>query len=499
MGRLGAVLGVLGVLAVLIAAGAWLMSASKGAAPSGSSDARPASAAPSGKPSIAVLPFRDMSPGRDQEYFADGLAEELLNSLAQIPGLQVAARTSAFAFKGKDDDLRTIARKLGVGTILEGSVRKEGSRVRISTQLIDAADGFHLWSDVYDKQLDDIFAVQQDIAGQVAAALKVTLLAGRASEPASRNVEAYNAYLQGRFFYARRTREDLEKATRHFQRAIELDPAYAPAWSGLANVHSRRALSFHLPVAEAYGKARREAERALALDPNQAEAHAAMGWIKRSYDWDWSGADASFRRALELEPGNSTAVRGAGLLAFTQGRLDEAVGLARRAAELDPLNPGVHFNLGVYAYYAGRHGDAFASFERVLELNPDAPNTRSFLGRVYLAQSRPAEALAEMEKETDPFRRVFGQALAYHSLGRKQEADAALARLIEEYQTVAAFPIAEAQAFLGKTDQAFRWLERAYRQRDAGLTEIKGDPLLESVERDPRYVTLLKRMRLPVD
>jgi tetratricopeptide (TPR) repeat protein len=278
---------------------------------------------------------------------------------------------------------------------------------------------------------------------------------------------------------------------------VELDPTYAPAWCGLADVHSRQAQSFMVPAEEGYAKARREAERALSLDQSQAGAHAALGWIKRSYDWDWRGAEDSFRRALEIEPGHASASRGLGLLAFTEGRLDEAVALARRAAELDPLSPAPPFNLGVYAYYAGRYDEAHDSFKKVLDLNPDAPNAHSLLGRIHLAQSRPAEALAEMEQEKDPFRKLFGQALVYHSLGRKQEADAAVARLIGEYHAVAAFPIAELHAFRGEADRAFHWLDRAYRQRDAGLAEIKGDPLLKGLEYDPRHAALLKRMRLP--
>jgi TolB-like protein/Flp pilus assembly protein TadD len=482
----------LGLLVLLVPAGAWLLRLASRPSVHTEVPAR------STKASIAVLPFLDMSPGSDQEYFAEGLAEELLNSLARIPGLRVASRTSAFAFKGKNEDLRAIAQKLNVATILEGSVRKQGAKVRITTQLINAADGFHLWSEAYDKTLDDVFAVQQEIAGQVAGALKVTLMAGQAPGPQSRNVEAYNAYLQGRFFYARRTREDLSRAGDYFHKAIELDPAYAAAWSGLANVHSREAQAFFVPAEEGYKRARQEAEKALSLDGSQAEAHAALGWIERSYDWDWSAAETSFRRALELEPGNSTAVRGAGLVAFTQGKLGEAEGLARRAAELDPLSPGPHFNLGVYAYYGGRYPEAITSFSKALELNPDAPNAHAFLGRVHLAQSRAEEALAEMAQEKDAFRRLFGQALAYNSAGRRQDADSALARLVGEYQAVAAFPIAEIHAARGDTDEAFRWLERAYRQRDGGLCEMKGDPLLRSLEGDPRYAAFLVKMRLPV-
>jgi adenylate cyclase len=264
-----------------------------------------------------VLPFVNMSDDKSQEYFSDGLAEELLNDLAKIPGLRVAARTSSFQFKGKTEDLRTVGEKLNVSTLLEGSVRKEGDRVRITAQLIKASDGFHLWSETYDRELKDVFAVQDDIARAVAGSLKVALLGGTtaAASTQAKNPEAYNAYLQGRYFVERLDREDVEKALGYFEKAIQLDPSYAPAWTGLADVRIGQANRGYLPAEEGYRKAREAAERALALDPNLAEAHAAMGWIKASYEWDWAGADASYQRALALEPGNATVVRGAAALA----------------------------------------------------------------------------------------------------------------------------------------------------------------------------------------
>ncbi len=487
-------------LLLLVAAAAFWRLRGTGPTVSAPGAAAPgATIAQSGTPSIAVLPFVDMSAQRDQEYFSDGLAAELLDSLARIPGLRVAARTSAFAFKGKNEDLRTIARKLNVGTILEGSVRKEGKRVRITAQLVKAQDGFHLWSQAYDRELDDVFAVQEEIARSVAAALRVTLLAPPASAPQSQSAGAYNSYLQGRFFFERRTKESLEKAIGYFQKAIELDPGYGQAWAALANVHARQANSSYVPVEDGYRKARREAETAVSLDENLADAHAAMGWIKRSHDWDWTGADASFRRAFELEPGSATAVGGAALMALTLGRLDEAIALVQRAAELDPLSPTIHFNLGVQTFYAGRYDDAAAAVKKALELNPNYPRAHSLLGRVHLAQGRTEEALAEMEMEKDPLRRRFGHALAYHAAGRKKEAAAALAELIKENQAVAAFAIASVLAFRGEADRAFQWLDRAYQQRDSGLAETKGNPELKSLEHDPRYAAFLKKMRLPPD
>ncbi|HSA92131.1 MAG TPA: protein kinase [Terriglobales bacterium] len=451
-------------------------------------------------PSIAVLPFVDMSEEKNQEYFSDGLAEELLNDLAKIPELRVAARTSAFQFKGKSEDLRTVGEKLNVATILEGSVRREGNRVRITAQLIKAADGFHLWSQTYDREIDDIFTVQDEIAQAVVGSLKVTLLGGKtATATRDTNPEAYSAYLQGRYFFGRRSEEAFKKAVGYYEQAIKLDPSYAPGWVGLAEVRSRQADAGYLPTEEGYGKAREAVKRALELDPNLAEAHAAMGKIQRSYDWDWAGADASFRRALALEPGNATVLRHVAGLAATLGRFEEALPLDRRAVELDPLSAPAFFYRGMDAYYAGRLEEAEAAFRKALELTPERPLTHNLLSRIYLEQSDPQRALAEIEREPELLWSLFGRALVYHALGRKKESDAALTEMIAKYQAVSAYQIAQAYGFRGEADRAFEWLERAYTQRDGGLTQLKGDPLLRNIERDPRYAPFLKKMNLPVD
>ena len=476
---------------VVIAAALYLL-------PDRSSPVPPAPAAE--QPSIAVLPFADMSAQRDQEYFSDGLAEELLNSLAKIPGLRVAARTSSFQFKGKTEDLRTIAGKLNVSTILEGSVRTQGERVRITAQLIKASDGFHLWSETYDRELRDIFAVQDDIARAVAGSLQVALLGSAKPAPSGKdtNVEAYNAVLQGRYFAERRSKENTERAVGYFEQASKLDPNYAPAWAGLARVRLNQIGAGDLPVAEGRSKAREAADRALALDPNLADAHLADASIKMNYDWNWSGADAAIQRALALEPGHAAALDRAGGLACALGRFDEALRLGRRAAALDPLRPATWGNLGYCAVRAGKWEESAAALRKALELTPERPNTHAHLGRILLAQSRPEEALTEIELDASPLWRMHGLALAYHALGRKKEADAALAQFITKYQEDGAFQVAEIYAFRGDADRAFEWLERAYAQRDGGLTEMKGDFLLKSLERDPRYVAMLKKMRLPV-
>jgi TolB-like protein/Tfp pilus assembly protein PilF/aminoglycoside phosphotransferase (APT) family kinase protein len=449
---------------------------------------------------IAVLPFADLSANHDQEYFSDGLAEELLNALGRVPGLRVTARVSSFRFKGANPDVQTIGQKLNVANLLEGSVRKDGRRLRIGVQLVDAQNGFQRWSAAYERQMDDIFAVQEEIARSMVAALQITLLASPASIVSSqtKNPEAYNAVLQARHFSTRRGQGDLERAAASFRKAIELDPNYASAWVGLAETHHRQADNGDLPVEEGYRMARQAVDRALALAPDLAYAHAEMGWIMRAHDWDWEGADAAYQRALALEPGSRAAVVGASVLAFTLGRLDEALGLDARAIELDPLSVGPRINLGIHLYYAGRLGEAAGAFTKALELSPDFPITGALLGRVHLLQGRSQEALVAIEREPDQVWRRYGLCLAHHAAGRAKEADAALAAFVKDYRDTMAFQIAEIFAYRGKADEAFQWLDRAFAQRDGGMADLKNNPLLKSLEGDPRHAAIFKRMRLPL-
>ncbi len=448
--------------------------------------------------SIAVLPFTDMSPEQDQEYFSDGLAEELLNVLAKVEGLKVAARTSSFSFKGKDVDIETIAERLNVASVLEGGVRKSGNRVRITAQLVNGADGFHLWSDAYDRELDDIFAVQDEIARSVVGALEIALLGDEGSVALARseNVEAYNLYLQGKFFAERRNEESLEKAVGYYERALTLDPGYALAWAGLAQVRYDQAAFGYLPFAEGFRLAREAATRAIELDEGLAEGWAALAEIKLGYDWDWVGAAEAVQRALTLDPSNTAVVLQRGALAASLGRLAEAADLARQAVELDPLNADSHRRLGWRSFRLGRLGEAEAAYEKELELRPEAESTHVNLGLVYLAQSRPEAALAEVEREPSPFWRDYGLALMYHALGRSKEADEKLAGLIEEWADDGAFQVAEVTAFQGEVDQAFEWLERAYAQRDPGLADMKVSPYLATLHDDPRWPKFLKTMGL---
>ena len=449
--------------------------------------------------SIAVLPFVDMSAGHDQQYFADGLAEELLDTLAQVPQLSVAARSSSFQFRGTGQDLRAIGEKLHVATVLEGSVRKDGRHVRISAQLVDVANGFDLWSESYDRELDDIFEVQDEIARAVSSALKVKLLGSSRPLEAGNggDAEAYNLYLQGRYFSDRRDRRDLEQAVSYYENALKLRPDYALAWVGLADAHSNQANLGYIPADEGFATARREVEKALAIAPDLAEAYAALGWIRASYDLDWAGADAAYKKALALEPRNATVVRRAATLAGAMGRFDEAIDLDHRAIGLDPLSVTSENNLGLHQLYAGRLDDAERAFRRALDLSPGFPSAHMFLGRIWLRRSEPEAALKEMNAEKDPFWHLYGLALVNHALGRTEAASQALRDFIGRDAQDGAFQIAELYAYRGDADAAFEWLDRAYTQRDGGLGELVGDPLFAGLAHDPRYAAFLRKTGLP--
>jgi eukaryotic-like serine/threonine-protein kinase len=442
--------------------------------------------------SIVVLPFSDVSPDKNQEYFSDGVTEQLRSALAQTWGLQVAGRVSSAQFNQQTADYRLIGRKLHVAAILEGSVCKEGQRVRVTAKLIKATDGHHLWSETFDRGITDIIAVQDEIGRRVTTALNVKLLEDKRPTSSSRstNPEAYNAYLWGQYLQARLDGPHIEKAIGYFEQAIKLDPRYAAAWAGLGEC---RRIQANWP------RAREAVERAVALDANLAEGHAAMGAIRLSHDWDWAGAAASLHRAMELDPGNLHAIRNTGVLAARLGHWDEAIALQRLAIALDPLDPAAYNNLGSALYRSGRLDEAKTSLEKLLELVPSSPGAYAFLSRVYLAQSRPWQALAEVQKEKHTMLRLCGLALAYHALGRKQESDANLAKLIGGFQANSAYQIAEVYAFRGETERAFDWLDRADQERDPGLIGAKGDVLLKGLERDPRYAALLQRLGLPLD
>jgi tetratricopeptide (TPR) repeat protein len=347
--------------------------------------------------------------------------------------------------------------------------------------------------------MNDMFAVEQEIARAVTGELKPKLLGRKAtaSSPKSTNPEVYNAYLQGRYFYGRRNKENLEKSVDYFRQAVKLDPAYPPAWLGLAKSYFSQADAGYAPLDKGYQSARDAANRALQLDPDMGEAYAAMGWIEMHYDWNWPGADAACQRALALEPGNVTVLESVGTLSFILGRQDDGISLYRRVIRIDPLNSVAVRNLGFYLYYAGQQQEAKAALGKALELDPQLAMAHGILGQVYLAQGQPQAAMGETNRETAPELRLQGLALNNYAMGRKKESDASLAELTSKFADDP-FLISEVYGFRKEPDLAFAWLERSYKQRDEGITEIKGDPLLKSLEPDPRYALLLKKMRLPL-
>jgi TolB-like protein/DNA-binding winged helix-turn-helix (wHTH) protein/Tfp pilus assembly protein PilF len=451
--------------------------------------------------SIAVLPFTDMSPGKDQEYFADGLSEQLINDLAKVSGLKVVARSSAFQFKGKSEDLRTVGHELGVANILEGSVRKEGNRVRITASLIKADDGFQLWSDTYDRDVGRIFEAQDDIARDVTSALQIKLLNPAGSAISARspgtNPEAYQAYLQGQYFAARgQDKEDLNKALSYADQAIKSDASFAPAWAQRSQVLQTMASVALIDNADGFRRARESATKAIALDPNLATGYLALGLIQINHDWDWDGANASLKRAGTLEPGNADVLCNRAYLARYLGHVDEAIRLYKQAIALDPLRANFHLALGYELFFVGRYEEALAELQRAEDLNPQISSLHLTRGKVLMSEGHPQEALAEIEKETGEWERFSGETLANHLLGHRKESDAALKNLIATHQNDCAYQIAEAYAYRGENKQAFHWLDRAVRQRDAGAPELKRSPLMISLRQDPRYAELLKEMHL---
>ncbi len=446
-----------------------------------------------------MLPLVDLTPGGDGDLFVDGLTVELLGRLARNPRLRVTAQTSAFQFRHTGQDLRTVARTLGVSAVLEGSVRRSGSRLRLSAQLVDARDGLHLWSGTYDREMGDLLVVQDEIARAVADALQVALLGPAPSSPAPPppSGPAYTAYLQGHHFRGLNSRESLQRAVTFFEDAVRLDPGFAPAWAGLSRTRTARAAEGFAAIDTEVAGARRAAARAIALDPLLADGHLALSIVRRGFDWDWVGADASTARALQLEPNNADIVFGAARMASTLGRVDDALALTERAAALDPLNVQVLYRLGRYQQFLGRYEAAAASLTRTLSLAPEYPAAHSSLALVRLAQSRVDEAFAELRLEPIPYWRLHGEAVAYWMLGRQAEADTALASFIERHADVGQLQIAQLYALRGDAASAVAWLEKGYAARDAGLSQLLATAYFDRIAADPGYRAFLDRMHLP--
>jgi TolB-like protein len=450
--------------------------------------------------SIAVLPFVDMSEKRDQEYFSDGLSEELIDMLTKVPGLQVTARTSSFYFKGKQSTITEIAKALNVANVLEGSVRKSGNKLRVTAQLVRVDNGFHLWSETYDKNLDDIFKVQDEIAAAVVSALRLSLLSRTLPKAAgTTHSDAYTLYLQAGGLVGRGTLADLEKAGDYTRQALQLDPNFAAGWARLTQTITTRYEAGALPFSEAAEGARSAAQRAIALDPDLGAAHLAMARVHVFFDWDWAAADAEIRRSRQLDPNDVDALRWEGALALTTGRFPEAVELLQQAALRDPLMAANYSQLGLAHRAVGNMAEARTVWQKAVDLAPpDGLGARQGLLEQLLFTGHSAELLGNCP-ESPADERATCQAIGYVALGKKAEADAALAILQTHYAVGNEAAIADIYAFRGEPDQAFAWLDRAYDARDRFLLGILGDPFLKSLRSDPRYRALLKKMNLPSD
>jgi TolB-like protein/DNA-binding winged helix-turn-helix (wHTH) protein/Flp pilus assembly protein TadD len=447
---------------------------------------------------IAVLPFVDMSERKDQEYFADGMAEEIINLLAKIPELRVISRTSSFQFKGKTGDLRRIGTQLGVAYLLEGSVRKSGTRLRITAQLVRADNGYHIWSESYDRDLSDVLKMQDEIAIALVRALKIEVSPpqGLEARPALRNTEAYALYLHGLHDTDRNDQQGFEQARSDFQRALDLDPTFAEAAGVLASTYAWGASVGFMPPAVGFAQARSAAEQAIKLDPNNPIAYSVLGDIHNTFDWDWSAADRDLKRTLTLAPNNPVALQIASRQSLTMGRWDDALNLATASLALDPLDVGGYYWLSTVQLRRGRLADAEAAIRSALEIAPSFPFGPYALGVILLARSQPQAALTAFLKEPLEAARINGSAMAYFALGRKAESDAALAQMLKGYAGIP-FGIATIYAFRGESDEAFKWLDRAYEQKDQFLYRIKFAPEFDKLHDDPRYKAFLKKMKLP--
>ncbi len=444
--------------------------------------------------SVAVLPFATRDMPEDDRFFCDGLAQEILTLLSGIDGLRVAARNSAFEFRDRRADLAGLRETLGVDAVLDGSLRREGDRLRIHVQLIDTRSGYNLWAQTYDRHLGDAFAVQSEIARSIADQFSLAFLdAGRlAARSGDGDSEAYLAYLRGSYLYeTARDPEGLREARRHLEEAVARDPEFALARATLAGVWVRLGDYGYEAAAEVYERGREQAGAALALSPELAEAHLMLGWVRMYYDWDWQGARASLSRALDLAPGDAFVIAANAALNYHLGRLEPAVKLAEMAAERDPLRTAVHYNLAYFRYAAGDLDGAERALDRAEALSPDYPRAGLLQVQIDLAHGDVEQAATRVE--THPLLALMAEALVAHARGDATAALAALAEMERYHAETSPYQIAGVYAWMGRPDEAFRWLERAYEVRDPGMADLRVDRLLAPLRDDPRYRLLLEK------
>jgi len=447
--------------------------------------------------SVAVLPFINMSSDPEQEYFSDGITEEVLNLLVKIPELKVTSRTSVFVFKGQSVDIPTVAEKLGVAHILEGSVRKAGNRVRITAQLIEARNDVHLWSETYERKLDDIFAIQDEIAREVVNALQIQLL-GEAPIAISTNTEAYNLYLRGKHFATLGTPEGGEASVKAYRESIALDADFAPPWAGLALVLRHQGWSGVTDLQEAMEASRRAAMRALELDNKLAEAWRALAEIQFHYDWDWSNGEVTMRTALKYGPKNAPVLRSATWVALSLGEMERALVLAQLAVDLDPLDYSGLANLGTTYWALGQLKEEERIYRRILELYPDSDShaVKSWLAATLTRQGKPEEGMQYLVFDSENDWQRAMSSIVLHSLGRHEEERPIRQNMIDEYSQTWAFGIVLTYAWHGDLDEAFEWLDIAFEQRDSYMTQLIFNPWLAPLHDDPRWESILDRMGL---
>jgi len=507
-----------GVVLAGLLFGWWFMQRSSRDRPSKSTDSpNLAAAAPAKAPdqkSVAVLPFVNMSDDKGSEYFSDGVSEELLTVLQKIPGLHVAARTSAFSFKGKNVTAQEIGQKLGVAHLVEGSVRKAGESVRIAARLTRADTGEELWSENFTRDLKDVFAVQTELAQTIVVQLggpaagsadkqKIQAEVQAAEKGGTKNVEAHQNYLQGRFYENRHSEKSTREALAAYQRAVELDPGFALAWAGVAQTQvwlCAFSTEGGLKSFDANLSAARDAAaRALSIEPNLPNGLLARATIETNFDVNWNGAAQTLKKALALAPADPSIVIAAGNLEIARGNMDRAIELYRKAVDLDPVNPQARAFLAFNLAATKRFAEARAEYPRVVELNPAAPWAHAGLGLSYLLEGKFEEAVAATEGEAGEWARLLIVACARWSQKQIPEADAALAQLTKDFAETAAYQIGEVHAYRGDKDKAFEWLERARRQHDGGLPSLRKDPLLTNLHDDARWNAFLRTMGLADD
>jgi len=494
------------ILALLLAVGGGLMwrvakSPSEMVADRRDTGAAPvlAQAAPIIDKSIAVLPFLNMSSDKEQEYFSDGLSEELLNQLAQIPQLRVIARTSSFSFKGKEVDVATIAKVLGVAHVLEGSVRKSANTLRITAQLIRTSDSSHLWSNTYDRDLTDVFKVQDEISREVVSALKLQLLAGKLPDNTqrTRNPAAYEQYLIGKEA-GLSGRAAVMASLAAFQSAVALDPGYANAYAELASTQAAMA-DFAENTAQreaAIDQALAAAGKAIALAPDLPDGYAMRGNVLHRLRWDWRGSQADLARAIALDPNNARTLSNYGPVLFSLGQRDEGIALLRKAVASDPLSDNAWNVLGRHLQAAGALAEAKQAFVRALEINPSQNWANFLLGNILLAEGKTDAAMAHYEHAPEQFR-AAGTAMAEFTRGNEAASQQALATMEKNHAIGFAFQIAQVYAWRREKDQAFAWLDRAYAIHDAGMVRLPYDPAMDPLRDDPRFAALVHKMGFP--